>query len=523
MDVNASAQQFLLCDETVRVNAWSVVMFRVLGSAKRFCTGVTRRDFLRVGGLGLAGISLADLFRFTSKCQASTTTRHFGKAKSLILLHLYGSPSQLEWADMKPDAPLEVRGELKPIPSVVAGLPVCELLPNMAKVMDRTTVIRSMTHPYPIHGVAYAWTGNPAIDVAMELRPRDPRHWPFFGSVVQYVDERLRPEVARSAVPHNIALPFRFSSRREGEVPRAGPYAAFLGSQYDPIWTEYQGTPTRGIRKTLQDKVFTDNDPFIATSEDTYFALPGAGSLLPELTLDRLNQRRSLVEQLNHLRPQLEQWAGAARLDVYQQRALSLLSSEKLVEALDIRREDPSVRELYGESLFGKACLAARRLVEAGSRIVTVFWDEYGLAGSGWDTHWNHYQRMREELCPGFDRAWYGLITDLDQRGLLDEVLVVCGSEHGRTPFLNKAEGGGRDHWSRVYTTLVAGAGVPRGYVLGASDRLGAEVADRPVSPKDLLATMYHLLGIDPHTKIPDSQGRLLPLVEGEVISELLG
>ncbi|GIW92352.1 MAG: hypothetical protein KatS3mg110_0393 [Pirellulaceae bacterium] len=497
-------------------------MLRVLGAAKRCCDGVTRRDFMRIGGLGLAGLSLADLLRLQAACGAATHGPQFGKAKAVILLHLYGSPSQLEWADMKPDAPVEVRGELGGIASNVPGLAVCELFPHMARVMDRTAVIRSMTHPYPIHGVAYAWTGNPAIDVAMELRPRDPRHWPFFGSVVQYVDEQCRPELRRSPVPQNVALPFRFSSRREGEVPRAGPYAAFLGPQYDPIWTDYRGTPTKGLRKTLQDKEFTGNDPFIGTSPDTYFTLPGASELLPGLTLDRLDKRRSLLEQLNGLRRDLDRLAAAGRLDRYQEQALALLGSEKLAAALDIRRESPAVQELYGESLFGKACLAARRLVEAGSRVVTVFWDEYGLAGSGWDTHWNHYPRMRIELAPGFDRAWYGLITDLDQRGLLDEVLVVCGSEHGRTPYLNKAQGGGRDHWSRVYTTLVAGAGVKRGFVLGASDRLGAEVADRPVSPKDLLATMYHLLGIDPHMTIPDAQGRALPLVEGELVHELL-
>ncbi|MEX0819990.1 MAG: DUF1501 domain-containing protein [Pirellulaceae bacterium] len=164
----------------------------------------------------------------------------------------------------------------------------------------------------------------------------------------------------------------------------------------------------------------------------------------------------------------------------------------------------------------------ARRRTEAGTRVATVFWDEYGLAGTGWDTHWNHYPRMKNELCPGFDMGWYGLITDLDQRGLLDETLVVCTSEHGRTPKLNSQQGGGRDHWSRVYTSLIAGAGVKRGHVVGASDKHGSDVADRPISPKDLLATMYHLLGIAPHLTIADRTGRPLPLVDGHVISEAL-
>jgi uncharacterized protein (DUF1501 family) len=154
---------------------------------------------------------------------------------------------------------------------------------------------------------------------------------------------------------------------------------------------------------------------------------------------------------------------------------------------------------------------------------VTVFWDEFGLAGSGWDTHWDHYGRMKNELCPGFDTGFYGLITDLDQRGLLDDVLVVCTSEHGRTPKIHPALGGaGRDHWSRAYTSLIAGAGVKRGCVVGQTDRTGGDVADRPISPKDLLATMYHLLGIDHHQTIPDRAGRPLSLVEGEVIHEAL-
>ncbi len=199
-----------------------------------------------------------------------------------------------------------------------------------------------------------------------------------------------------------------------------------------------------------------------------------------------------------------------------------LLQSDTLRSALDLRKESPSIRELYGPTLFGQSCLAARRLVEAGSRVVSVFWDEYGLAGTGWDTHFNHYERMKKELCPGLDQGWYGLITDLDQRGLLDDTLVVCTSEHGRTPKITPGQGGGRDHWSRVYTSLLAGGGTKRGCVVGASDKQGGDVLDRPISPKDLLATMYHLLGIDHQMVIHDRLNRPLPLVDGEVISEAL-
>ena len=498
-------------------------MFRILGSHRQLCAGMTRRDLLCAGGLGLAGLGLADLLRLEATADTGSDDNRpasFGKARSVILLHLYGSPSQLEWADMKPDAPVEIRGELGGISSALAGCDVCELLPNLARVMDRTTVIRSMTHPYPIHGVAYALTGIPEIDVAMELSPKDSRHWPFFGSVVEYIESR-QAGADRREVPANIALPFPFSSRRIGEVPRAGPYAAFLGSQYNPVWTDLAGEATRGIRKVLGELVFDENDPYIGLNRDSYFFVPAATDLQPGITLDRLDRRRNLLGQFDAARREADRSDAADQLDRYRQMAFSLLSSGRLREALDLRREREDVRAMYGDTLFGQACLAARRLVEAGSRIVTVFWDEYGLAGHAWDTHYDHHRRMREALCPGLDRGWSGLIADLDQRGLLDDTLVVCTSEHGRTPRINQAAG--RDHWSRAYTTMLAGGGIARGRVVGATDKHGSDVTDRPVSPKDLLATMYHLLGIDHHTLIRDSLDRPLPLVEGEVVREVLG
>src|SRR6266851_10088020 len=234
-------------------------MLRILGSPKKLCGGWTRREMLWAGGLGLFNLGLPSFFKL-QELQASenksTLGKSFGQAKHCILLYLYGAPSQLELCDMKPNAPVEIRGELKPICSSLPGLDVCELLPNLAKVMDRVTVVRSMTHPYPIHGVAYALTGVPQIDIPMELNPHDPRHWPFVGSVVAYLAQRhslphplVKGEtegVWRSkAVPDNMALPFPFSSRRAGEVPRAGPYAGFLGGACNPIWTDFHGTATR--------------------------------------------------------------------------------------------------------------------------------------------------------------------------------------------------------------------------------------------------------------------------------------
>jgi hypothetical protein len=496
-------------------------MLRVLGSPKKLCDGLTRREVLRAGGLATLGLGLADYLRLR-EAQASAARaapRHFGRARSCILLYLYGSPSQLETFDMKPGAPLEVRGELKPIRSRLPGLDVCELLPNTARVMDRVTVLRSLTHPYPLHGVAYATTGIPQIDVPLELSPRDGRHWPFLGSVVEYLG---RPRGRRAAVPGNIALPFPFSSQRAGEVPRAGPYAAFLGSAYNPLWTTFRGRATRRIVKTLAGQSLDVAEPYMGVTPDSRFELASAPQEAGAITLDRLDARRSLLEQFDRRRHLSAGDAGRS-LDRHRALALDLIASPRVRAALDLEREPAPLRELYGLTLFGQACLTARRLVEAGSRFVSVFWDEYGLAGSAWDTHWEHYPRLKNELCPGFDRAFAGLIDDLDGRGLLDETLVLVLSEHGRTPKLSNAKGGGRDHWSRAYSAVLAGGGIARGRVVGKTDKVAGSVTERPVSPKDVLATAYHLLGIDPETTLTDRTGRPLPLVpDGAVLPEVL-
>jgi len=499
-------------------------MLDILGSPKNLCGGVTRRDWLRIGSLGLTGLNLVDL---NTLQQASAATGSnlgsFGKAKNVILIHLYGSPSQLETFDPKPDAPVEVRGELGFISSCLPGIQCGELIPNTAKVLDRCTVIRSMTHPYPLHGVAFALTGVPVIDVAMELSPRDPRHWPYFASVVDYIDAQKQQSNAPLSVPKNMFLPWRFSTRRVGEVPRAGPFAAFLGSEYDPVCAEFVGTATKkGPDKSLRDDVYSENDPYVGCSDDSHFVVPSATSLLADVTFDRLNRRRSLLEQVDAQRHDLNTTSTGKQMDRYREMTYQLLHSDKLRAALDTRKESASLRAEYGNSLFGHSCLTARRLVEAGSRIVSVFWDEYGLAGSAWDTHGNHYPRMKDELCPSFDIGFAALIKDLEQRGMLDETLVVCTSEHGRTPKINSAKGGGRDHWSRAYSTIVAGAGVARGNVIGATDAISSDVVSRPVSPKDLQATMYHLLGINHHTIIHDTQGRPHPLVDAHVVDEVL-
>ena len=484
-------------------------MLRVLGSPKRLCDGVTRRDSLVVGGLSLFGLSLADQLKAAERKPVA------GKAKACILLFLYGSPSQIEMADMKPDAPVEIRGEFKPIRSKLPGCDVCELLPHTAGVMDKVTVVRSMTHKHPIHGVAFATTAVPDIDVAMELNPHDQKHWPFIGSVVSYLEEQ---NGKRKAVPDNIALPFPFSSQRKGEVPRAGPYAAFLGGRHNPHFTRFHGKANRQITKTLTTTTETFDEPYVGIDSDCRFTLGDATRLPTEVTVDRLNTRKSLLEQMEDAR--------RTRLptdDPFRERAYDLIGNEKVRNALDVTRDDPKTRDRYGHTLFGQSCLAARRLVEAGSKFVTVFWDEFGLAGSGWDTHWEHYPRMRNELMPGFDRGYAGLISDLDERGMLDDTLVLVLSEHGRTPRLDNNKGGGRDHWSQAYSAFLAGGGVARGRVVGKTDKHGGTVTDNPVSPKDVLATTLHLLGYDLETTLTDRVGRPQVLVpNGRVISEAL-
>jgi hypothetical protein len=495
-------------------------MLRVLGNPKRLCNGLTRRDLLTAGSA--LGLTLPAFLRAQGRTPAARPgvmhDKHFGRAKACILLFLYGSPSQLELADQKPNAPVEVRGELGSIKSTLPGCDVCELLPHTSRVMHNVTVVRSVTHKYPIHGVAYATTAIPEIDVAMELSPHDGKHWPFIGSTIPHLEQRKNPASARKAVPDNIALPWPFSSQRTGEVQRAGPYPAFLGNQFAPHYAHFQGKATAKITKTLTDKTIEFDEPYAGTSPDSYFALGGEPAA--DLTLDRMNTRKSLLDQLEdarHSRDKIDTH------DPFREMAYSLVGSNAIRNALDIRRESAKTRELYGHFLFGQSCLAARRLVEAGSKFVTCFWDEFGLAGSGWDTHWEHYPRMRTELMPGFDHGFAGLISDLDQRGMLDDTLVMVLSEHGRTPKLNKSKGAGRDHWSQAYSVLLAGGGIARGRVIGKTDSIGGTVADRPVSPKDLLATAYHLLGYDLETTLTDKTNRPVPIVPGgQVLRDVL-
>jgi hypothetical protein len=500
-------------------------MLRLLGTPRTLCDGRTRREFLRIGGLGALGLGLSDALHFwEARAEPAKKAAGFGSAKSCILLFPYGSPPQHETFDPKPDAPAEIQGEMKAIRTAVPGLSICDRLPNIARIMDRVTVVRSMTHPYPEHGVAYAVSGIPTYTPDLETRPRDPRHWPFIGSVVDYLEEK-RTGDRTPAMPRNIGLPWLLNSKTDLNVS-AGPYAAFLGQSYDPIWTDFEGAGTHFTPFYTEGQKRAFKSPFGGVLTDGRIHLSSPTQLPADVPLDRLDGRRSLLHQFDNQRRGLDARGSSSPFDRYQQMAFSLLTTNRMRQALDVGREPLAVRESYGMTLSGQGCLAARRLVEAGCKFVTVFWDGFGqFANCAWDTHNNHYPRLKEYLLPGFDLAFPGLIRDLEGRGLLDETLVIWMSEHGRTPRIDsKPKGAGRHHWSRAYSIALAGAGVPRGKIVGSSDKIGGDVRDTPISPKDILATAFHLLGFNPNTTLTDPLGRPVPIAgSGEVRQELLG
>jgi hypothetical protein len=502
------------------LNVEATSMFRILGSRKTLCNGVTRRDLLHLGGLGLFGLGLNDFFGLQSLQGAPATPQHFGQAKSCILVYLFGAPPAHETFDPKPAAPAEIQGELKAIPSSVPGVQLGEGLPRVARIMDRLTVVRTLTHPWPFHGVHYAVSGIPAISKTIEADPGDRSLWPFIGSVVDYLDEQ-RTGQAAPPLPRNMALPFVLYSKAKFR-PLGGPYAGFLGSRYDPVWTEFAAPGTKPVpNPTAKPNEF---DPFGGIGPGDHFDLASGGTPPAELTPQRVGLRWALLEQFEQTRRDLDAAERVRGFERHRERAYSLLASPALARALDVQREPNSVRDRFGMTLFGQSLLAARRLVEAGGRFVTVFWDAYGDATAGWDTHFHHYPRLKQFLLPGFDESFSALILDLEGQGLLNDTLVLCLSEHGRTPQLSRVAGGGRQHWSAAYSAVFAGGGMARGKVVGHTDRFGGEVADTPITPKDILASAFHLLGIDPHTTVPDRLRRPVPIAgEGVVRPELFG
>ncbi|MBI5761635.1 MAG: DUF1501 domain-containing protein [Planctomycetales bacterium] len=411
----------------------------------------------------------------------------------------------------------------------------------------------------------------PTYNPSLETRPRDPQLWPFIGSIVDYVDSqsnnRSGPPLPRGeglgvrasgtssdgnapspqpspegrgsssrelspSIPRNIGLPWLLNVKTD-LVPLAGPYASWLGQAYDPFWTEFDGPGTRRLPNLSDNQTREILCPYAGTTLEGRFRVAAASQLIDGISPDRLHRRRDLLGQFDDARRRLDAESRSSTLpsnsrtenfDRYRETAYSLLTSNRIHDALDISREPSAVRERYGLTLFGQSCLAARRLVEAGSKFVTAFWDGYGIfAGCAWDTHANHYPRLKEYLLPGFDRAYSALLLDLESRGMLDDTLILWLSEHGRTPKIDsKPKGAGRHHWSRAYSIAMAGGGTARGKVVGSTERDGGDVHDNPVSPKDILATTFHLLGIDAHTTVPNQEGRPFPIAgDGQVRPEL--
>jgi hypothetical protein len=466
---------------------------------------LSRRAMLRVGGAGLLGLTMPKVLRAEAKQGASALPpalegaaekafkRIAPRAKSVLFLYQFGGPSHIDMFDMKPDAPDGIRGPHRPIASDVPGIQVSEHLPRVAKIMDKVTLVRSMTHTMKNHNSAsyYALTGHaPPVD---DIRLKDTLDlFPAYGSVVS----RLAPSAGE--MPTSVAYPYLI---RDGAVT-PGQHASFLGKANDPF--------------------FFSQDP---NSPD--FALPEL-SLPADMSIGRLEERRELQKVIDRQSRILDQSAAARGLDDYYTKALSMLNSTKLRDAFNLSAEPEALREAYGRHTYGQSLLLGRRLVEAGAKFVTVYFSDsiggQSDKGGGWDTHgFNNthmYPIVEKYHLPITDQTLPTLLNDLDCRGLLDSTLVVWMGEFGRTPKINSQTS--RDHWPQCYTTLLAGGGVKRGFVYGASDKQGAYPAKDPVRPDDLAATMFYLLGIDPTTEVRALGDRPVMISEGKPVMELL-
>ena len=458
-------------------------MFRVLGSPTKLCDGLGRRDFLRIGSLGAAGLALPDLL--SQQSRAGEQKGSFGRAKRCLLLFLTGGPPQVDLWDMKPSAPAEIRGELKPIATNVAGIQISELMPSLAKVADKFCILRSLTHHDTVHTSA-GYTLLTGFDhlqanakTATDIKPRPDDH-PHLGSLLSLA----RPSA--SGTPVFVSLPEIIKDAAVNEFPGQG--GGFLGRGFDPLRIE-----------TAADK--------------KSFRLPDI-VLPPDITPARLAERRLLQTAFNRGADIAGQRAASADLDANYARALDLLRSAGMHQAFDLTAEPATIRAAYGEHLFGQGCLLGRRLLEAGVSLVTVYWHYEGPDDSPvWDTHENNFPHLRQRLVPPADAAIAAVLRDLSDRGLLDETLVVVLGEFGRSPKVNGK--GGRDHWPHAQSILLAGAGIQGGSIYGSTDPQGGYPATSPVSPRDLTATLHHLLGVPADLMIHDRAGRPYRACEG--------
>jgi hypothetical protein len=448
---------------------------------------ISRRELLRLGGLQLA--SLPIVLGVPSRGESQKIRGSFGRAKSIIYLFMSGGPSQYETFDPKPDAPTEIRGSFRPIATSVPGTRICELLPRLARVAGQFTIVRSMSTNDPNHESGGYWVNTGYKYAGPNMRALHPTDWPTIGSIVKM----LKPS---GVIPFtSVMLPEPIVANPNVYLP--GQNAGFLGHRWDP-------------------------ELFRCDPAATDFKIEGI-SLLDDLPAPRLSARDNLLSQVNGG----SQFRSTASVQDHQRtmrEAMNVVFSGRARKAFALDNEPGRARDRYGRNKWGQSVLLARRLVEAGVRMVFVNWPrEPGDLSSPnplWDTHGANDARMKDVLCPAFDIGFSALIEDLGQRGLLDETLVVAIGEMGRTARFNAS--GGRDHWGSVFSCVMAGAGIRPGQVYGSSDKNGAEPASDRVQPDELSATIFHLLGIGHEAFFPDRFGRPHHVSEGKPIAGIL-
>ena len=453
-------------------------MLRLCGPGSRLCDGHTRREFLRVGGLSLAGLSLPQL-------SAARMARP--RFKSVIQLYMWGGPAQQETFDLKPNAPEGIRSLFRPMATKTPGVRICEHLPRLAAMTDKFAIVRSVTHTGVNHGTSayHMMTGHVHFTPGT-LRHPTPNDYPSVNSAVNCYGRQPR------ALPATVSLPSVLFDGDGGEVPGQGP--GLLSQRYTPFLVN--GDPTRPD-----------------------FSID-ALTLPADVDSSRLLERIQLQAALERAGEALSSSPTAVARTAYNEQAFRLLQSPAARKAFHLAAETVKVRARYGWHHFGQSCLLARRLVEAGVPLVTVYWNSPSLTtDQSWDTHLNAASRMRDHLLPAFDLAYSALLEDLAERGLLDETLVTWWGEFGRTPKINR--NGGRDHWGFCQSALLAGGGIKGGQVYGSSDGAAAYAAEMPVSPDDLAATVFDGLGIPLDTEMHDAQGRPLALCVGKPVRGL--
>lgn len=455
---------------------------------------LTRREMLRIGGLSLSGLTLPMLLDRSRASAASrkegTRPASFGKAKNCIILYLSGGPAQLDTFDPKPDAPAEIRGEFSPIATSVPGVRFTELLPQSAKLMKHIALVRTMAHEHNDHGRGSYWmfTGVPYAGSVSDVNSMSRADMPHLGSCVAKLNPGPGPMLPFVLVPHRMDV---------AGGRRAGQFAGSLGARYDPLLTG--GNPN-------EEHFKLEHLPLTASE---------SGAVL--------KRRAGLLEQLERQTREADRLAMASSIRENQVKALDVLSSEAVRKAVDLSGMPGKERERYGRNLFGQSVLLGRRLLDAGARLVQCNWQRtQGKNGFAWDTHWNNFTAHKDDLVPPFDQAFHALITDLEERGQLAETLVVVAAEFGRSPKITRSNAG-REHWPECYSVLFAGGGVRGGQVHGQSDKIAAYPATTPTSPADFVATIYHLLGIDPHGETHDHQGRPFVLSRGKPIDTVVG